>query len=353
MVNTWRNRLKAKSILITSITFSGETMPEVLKAESTVSIRQKDAGIEMLKFIAAIIIVNSHMGDLYVCLPQLATGGALGDALFFFCSGFGLALSKKRSFWNYYKRRVGRIYPAVFAWAIILSFLFHRSSDMKSIVLYGGGWFVTCIMVYYAIFWFIHRYLITYLKAIIAIVLGISVLWFFIFDSNDFVVIYGKSSAKYIFFFGFMLLGSLMGLNKQHGFKFNKELCLFVFSILCFYGILVLSERMRTIWQVQIASLIPLLGGVIFLFRACSTDIIKSLFNKYRIFGFIGSLCLEMYIVQSALFTTAMNDLFPLNLLIMLLIVVVAAFFLRCSARIFEQLFRKEDFDLKNIVSLS
>jgi peptidoglycan/LPS O-acetylase OafA/YrhL len=46
---------------------------------------QRDSGIDFIKFIAAILITNSHMGHLY---PQglsiLATGGAIGDALFFF-----------------------------------------------------------------------------------------------------------------------------------------------------------------------------------------------------------------------------------------------------------------------------
>ncbi len=155
----------------------------------------KDAGIEMLKFIAAIIIVNSHMGDLYVHYPQLATGGAIGDALFFFCSGFGLALSRKRSFDNYYKRRIGRIYPAIFCYAIITSFLFHRDTDMKTIVLYGGGWFISCIMVYYIIYWFIHRYIFDRLKYIILVVFVFSIIWFFLFDNHGYINIYGKSSA--------------------------------------------------------------------------------------------------------------------------------------------------------------
>lgn len=49
-------------------------------------------GVDILKCIAAILITNSHMDMLYPKFSFLATGGAIGDALFFFCSGFTLLL---------------------------------------------------------------------------------------------------------------------------------------------------------------------------------------------------------------------------------------------------------------------
>lgn len=47
----------------------------------------RNVSIDILKCLAAIIITNSHMDILYPCCKALATGGAIGDALFFFCSG--------------------------------------------------------------------------------------------------------------------------------------------------------------------------------------------------------------------------------------------------------------------------
>ncbi|MCI5664779.1 MAG: hypothetical protein MR319_10890 [Mediterranea sp.] len=49
----------------------------------------------------------------------LVTGGAVGDALFFFCSGFTLFLGRKSSFANWYGRRVSRIYPSIIVWALL------------------------------------------------------------------------------------------------------------------------------------------------------------------------------------------------------------------------------------------
>lgn len=52
--------------------------------------KQRDLSIDMLKFIAVIAITNSHMELLYGKYSVLATGGAIGDVLFFFASGFTL-----------------------------------------------------------------------------------------------------------------------------------------------------------------------------------------------------------------------------------------------------------------------
>ena len=56
--------------------------------------RERNLNIELLKFLAVVLVANSHMGLLYGKYSFLATGGAIGDALFFFVSGFTLFLSK-------------------------------------------------------------------------------------------------------------------------------------------------------------------------------------------------------------------------------------------------------------------
>lgn len=81
--------------------------------------KQRNIGIDILKCFAAIVITNSHMDILYPKFGALATGGAIGDVLFFFCSGFTLFLGRMGRFDNWYKRRINRIYPTVFAWAIL------------------------------------------------------------------------------------------------------------------------------------------------------------------------------------------------------------------------------------------
>ena len=70
----------------------------------------RDISIDIIKFLAVFLIINSHMDSLYTRWSILATGGAIGDVLFLFCSGYTLLLSnKKENFIDWYKRRIIRI----------------------------------------------------------------------------------------------------------------------------------------------------------------------------------------------------------------------------------------------------
>ncbi len=52
--------------------------------------RERDYAIDIVKFLAVLMIINSHADIMYPHLKILATGGAIGDCLFLFCSGFTL-----------------------------------------------------------------------------------------------------------------------------------------------------------------------------------------------------------------------------------------------------------------------
>lgn len=90
-------------------------------------------------------------------------GGAIGDVLFFFASGYTILLGRGGNFFNWYKRRINRIYPTVFAMAIISAFFLGSKANMQDVIFHGGGMFVTCIMLYYVVFWFAKRFFINHL----------------------------------------------------------------------------------------------------------------------------------------------------------------------------------------------
>lgn len=58
--------------------------------------------------------------------------------LFFFCSGFTLFLGRMGRFDNWYKRRINRIYPTIFAWAILGSLLFGYQNNINNVLLSEG-----------------------------------------------------------------------------------------------------------------------------------------------------------------------------------------------------------------------
>lgn len=100
--------------------------------------KDRDYSIDILKFLAVFLIINSHMDALYVKYGMLATGGAIGDVLFLFASGYTLLLSKRNlSFDNWYKRRISRIYPSVFVCTVMGALFSLRCS--LNLSEFGGG----------------------------------------------------------------------------------------------------------------------------------------------------------------------------------------------------------------------
>ena len=121
---------------------------------------QRDFVIDLLKFIAVFFITWSHFELPLGRYSALATGGAFGDTLFFFVSGYTLLLSKRgNGFFNWYKRRINRIYPTVFAWALLTSLFIKSDCNMLEVLLSGGGFFVSCIMVFYLLFYPVKKYM--------------------------------------------------------------------------------------------------------------------------------------------------------------------------------------------------
>ncbi|MBM6844000.1 acyltransferase family protein [Phocaeicola plebeius] len=318
--------------------------------------KERNIGIDILKFFAALLITNSHMGMLYGKYDILATGGAIGDVLFFFCSGFTLFLGRMGRFDNWYKRRINRIYPTVFAWAILSAFFFNLHQSMDYTIIHGGGWFVTCIMLYYVVLYFIQRFLLHHLKWVFGIIALICIAWYFIMDRPADYNMYGATYFKWGHYFLFMLLGAMMGISqKQWKFNFKTDFIKLISSIFVYYAILFAGRIYTLFSELQIISLIPLLFIVYYFYKVCSSDTLKKWYtNKYIGWSikFIGGLCLEIYLVQGVLFTEKMNHIFPINILIMFIIIFAVAYLLRCGSRIFSQTFKDGEYDWKAVFKL-
>lgn len=316
--------------------------------------KDKDLSIEFLKFIAVFLVANSHMGLLYGKFSYLATGGAIGDALFFFCSGFTLFLGRCDRFDNWYKRRINRIYPSVFAWALITSTFFDTHLDMKNIWLHGGGWFVSCIMIYYVILYLFRRCFYNRMMIPFAISTIVMLVWYIFFLDDPYIYSSGNFFSRALYFL-FMLIGAYMGSGKIKLKQLKTSTCilLFIVSLFMYYGFLSLCESISTV-NLRLLSVIPLIGVVVSLFLLGKTmPLINIMCGKLgTVIQAIASLCLEAYIVQFALFTDKMNKIFPANLLIMMVIILIVAYFTRCLGRLFYQIFNKDDFDWKEIIKL-
>lgn len=362
----------------------------------------KNKAIVLFKFFAALLITYSHMALLFPKYSGLVTGGAIGDGLFFFCSGFTLFLGRDGGFMNWYKRRVSRIYPSIIMWALLSAVAFGWIWNVIDLITTPRYWFIPCIMVYYAIFYLIRRFLMRYMKVVFygAFIL-ITILSFFILDMNN-SVMYAQVSFMRIYYFMFMLLGAITALDLQktddqmifgglrrfavRGGYLNEELRIkneesvgfrpigneelrirgeelsAKKSFLLFFGSLVLYYACMAIYKLgafwchfQMVSLIPLLLAIYYFFMLCSCKKMVMVFDKPwmgNVVYFISALTLEIYLVQYALFTDKMNFVFPLNLPVMYLMIFGVAYALKCLSQVFSQVFGGGEFEVKGIFKI-
>ena len=316
--------------------------------------KERNLSIELFKFIAVVLVINSHMELLYGKYSFLATGGAIGDCMFFFASGFTIFLGRGGTFDNWYKRRIRRIYPSLMAWALILPIINNKFITVNDLVSGGGNWFVTCIMIYYVLLYMVKKYFES--KPIIPFTISICVvfLWYYFEDKSSFFM-YGETYFKWAHYFLFMLFGAYVG-NGRFKFANNVtyDICLLTLSLVSFYGMMSLAASRLLFSYLQICSLVPLFGIIVYMYKLCSAIRVKAFMQtkKGYCIRFVSGLCLEAYIVQCALFTDKMNFLFPLNLILMFIIVMSVAYLTRTIGRVFLQIFQKEDFDWKAVIRL-
>lgn len=322
---------------------------------------QRDYSIDILKFLAVFLIINSHMDELYPSQYKIfATGGAIGDCLFLFCSGYTLLLSKRQlRFDNWYKQRIKRIYPSVIICAVTGSILgFSRNISIMTLC---GGEFILAIMSYYILIFFIRKYAQKNIPSLLISTYIISLIVYIIFFPYKYETgergIYGITTLyRWLPYFSFMLLGAWIGL-KHNTIRYNsaKDFSKMMICLILFYGIQFLSTKNKIIAPYQIITLIPLLGIVYYSYKCCNANFLKRLYDSnygHIIIMTISGLCLESYLVQYSVFTTKMNSIFPLNLPIMIIIVLIVSFICKCLSRLFAQTFSNEDYNWTKIFRL-
>ena len=326
-------------------------------------VKKRDISIDIVKFIAVFLIINSHADIMYAKYSQLATRGAIGDALFLFCSGYTLFWSGTKRFDNWYKRRINRIYPSVFSCLSVAIMLGYQSINQLNIIQILGGEFVIAIMCYYILLYCVQKYSMEHFHWAVLFVIATTLMayWFFPYKyETGSKGIYGISTLfRWIPYFGMMLMGAWIGLKVKTGALVVKtkwtDVTLLVLHFITFYGIQFLAKRYLVVAPWQILTLPCLAGIVYYLWKCCNAECFKKIYSTYwgrNIIILIGGLCLESYLIQFYLFTDKLNWLFPLNLLIIAACILAVAYLCRCLARVFSQTFRTEDYQWRKVFEL-
>jgi len=317
---------------------------------------KRNISVDILKCIAAFSITFSHMGKLCSPYEFIATGGTIGNALFFFCSGFTLFMKPMGRFDNWYKRRINRIYPTIFVIAIFSCLFFGENSNILSVISIKGYWFIQCIMIYYVLIWIVNRYISQKIWLAYVITAVASVLYFCYIDRPLGFSMYLGGYCKWFSFFLFMLLGATLG-STNHSFKYELKTdgLKLIISFALYHIILFLSKNYEMFKDLQILSVIPLLLTTFYAYKVCNSYLLKKIYNNKclgNFINFIGGLCLEIYVVQNYLFTISMNKIFPANIIIMYIIIFVVAYIIRCFSRFLSQTFKEESYNWQGIIKL-
>lgn len=260
-----------------------------------------------------------------------------------------------KSFPNYYKRRIARIYPTVLAVALFTAMVLSLNAKILDDFILGGGWFVQCIMIYYVPLYFIHRYFMghfNWLWVITGLVVLVTYYTIFQCEWNGSIFMYGETKFKWVFNFLFMLYGGYVGSHHER-FKYHwKSVPMLVICVMAWYSFFFMSKYSEIIVNLQYLSIIPLFGIIHYFYILCNHSFLEKM-AKSRISGqiifVVGGLCLETYLIQTYLFTDRLNWMFPLNIPMVMLFVLVVAYIVNFFANLISQTFKSEDYDYKRL----
>lgn len=305
---------------------------------------ERNVGIDWLKVFAVFFVMNSHMNICYPKYGFLASGGAIGDALFFFASGFTLFMGRKMRFDNWYKRRINRIYPSIISTAIITWAIWNNTDTIGDILLGKRYWFIGCILVYYVLLYPIKVIRDGALAPYVMAVGGaICVILYFSFFNNG-KAFYGGGMFRCFAYFLIMLQGAIMGKTaNDYKFKWIHVLLFFV-SVGLFYCLFYIGSKNAII----LLSFVALFGVTRYGYLCCCAPMMERLYrNRWigQIVFIVSSLCLDVYLIQKYIFTEALNWMFPFNIIIIMLAVLLAAYIVKMLAEFISQTFKSEPYE--------
>lgn len=279
--------------------------------------KDRDTDTTLMLFMATVLITLSHL-DAFVPDPRIATGGAIGNSLFFFLSGFGLTMSltaagQNTSLLDYMRKRVLRLYPAalIVACAMLAIGLIQITgiADFARIFIWPTPfWFISAVVAFYIPVYYLARLQPTGIAIAMALLLIPYAFFYSQLDLSTFVVegqgndFTWTNHFKWINYFGIMLLGCLVARV-----RLKPKFSLFAVGGLTLSLLLFLVTKL-TVFRFD-------LGHLQFVFQALLYPIVYFCFHLFAsetvlrplratplfpTIALLGGLTLEIYLTQTA-----------------------------------------------------
>lgn len=298
----------------------------------------------LVRFLAIILITNSHLDRLYPD-PRFATGGGLGNALFFALSGFGLAMSARKqlpSLNSWLSRRLLNIYPQVALATLLLATLSSVADSWPPAKLFHyfiwptNYWFVAAIVTFYIPIYITLKYFSNAIRYIIFIFIA-PYLFFYYTELSLTRFSIEDDPFRWLFYFQVMLFGAHLASSDTLTKHRKSDGVVLLFIIACYFIIkLLLSKGIFKEFQFFIHLIT--FPFVLFSLRFFSNPDLLDHIKKFRLYSFIaflGQLSLEVYLVQGFLIRwvaeTGVNYIF--SILIIWPVVFLAAWPLSLASK--------------------
>lgn len=310
---------------------------------------QKRDDLVFIRFLAVLLISNSHLDSLYP-FPQLATGGAIGNSLFFMLSGYGLAVSnqkRERPFLEWYGRRLRRLYPPVLAVTFLL-FAFSENglagwtfTDYISFFIWPTHfWFIGAFLIFYLLFFLVMRQKTDRAYLAVIGILLIPYLYFY-YSSADLrhYTIEGPGYFKWIFYLQVMLFGGYLATRNRE----IKSGNLVGLGLLCITTLLYASCGLLFIHgyygRYQFMMHLTTIPMIYLIFSLARSPFVKEKIlinhNIYFVISLVSGLSLEIYLLQYHVYSLEFIQslIFPVNVAVFSLLLLAASLALSKSLR--------------------
>lgn len=297
--------------------------------------------IVLLRALSAMIITNAHYENIYP-LSIIANGGLLGDVMFFAVSGFCL-YNIKMDFFHWYKKRLLRIYPTVWIITFLYTILgYYSFGDVKvffsSFIFPTHYHFVGSIVLLYIPFYFVasvsnrnrdmqNKVLIRLFSIIALIQLFI---YIFVYDKSFYHIDSVYEPMIRLLFFEAMLIGAYMRVNANKLISSFQIKYVFISALffVIYFGSKISLMRYESLAIYQIMNQYILLLLLVNLF-IMSGGLERGLKNMPICFQqclhFLSNITLEIYLVQKAIIYWFNIGIFPVNFVIVTVLIIVSA----------------------------
>lgn len=297
--------------------------------------------VDILKIIGICLILNSHLDSIYP-IAQLATGGALGNALFFICAGFCFQ-SKGKNFVRWYLKKVVALYVPVYI-VTTITIVFHPLNSVREVIVSyiwpTEFWFIGAIMLFYILLYIAEKY--DFIKRMrlcfIALTLLYAIYYVFLLDTSSYVIESAglmsiNGAFKLIYYFGIMFLGKYMRQYKIEKIKGRKRyLTAAIVSVALLYLIKAIEQNSVLLMHFQFAEHLFVTIFAVSLLTYCINskwlNNIKSE-NITAIVQKFSSISLDIYLVQFAVIAFCSSHFqFPINWIVSVAMSFICAFLL-------------------------